>query len=215
MTITVIERENGGIMIKGDPEDHLDAQMGNAIMEEAIAITHDHLPYQSMSLGFDVAEIIPSIKLSVQAVSEAVKKIAQKDHKVLGYAKGGVIMEPHVPHMQHVHYSYRPPYDKGMINDDVKALVILLGTMEAGEIASWLHARGHHGVPSDGWDCPVAKALFAETGQHIVVSRSILSGGNDHLETPPSIREFVELFDRGRYPDLITGNQRDHRGVSV
>lgn len=212
MTITVIERPNGGITIKGDAEDQLDVQKLNAIMEEAQAITHDHLPYQSMSLGFDPHEIISSIQVTAQAVREAVKQMAkQAGH----YAQGGVIMGPMVPHMEHVHYAppMRPePYEKGMINDDVQALVILLGAMDCDEIVGWLRERGHTGIPADGWDCPMAHAIFAETGQRVVVSRTMIYARDSQIDTPPSIREFIELFDRGRFSDLITGNHRDYRG---
>jgi hypothetical protein len=100
------------------------------------------------------------------------------------------------------------PYRKGMINDNVKALVILLGAMEHYEIAAWLQERGHMGTPADGWDCPVAHAIFAETGERVVVGAGVISGGNELLDTPPSIRRFVELFDRGCYPLLITINYK-------
>jgi hypothetical protein len=131
-----------------------------------------------------------------------------KLHGTIKFANGGIVSNEITAEVVDKHPN------KGMINDDVQAFVILLGAMEPEQIWSWLWKRGHLGIPSDGWDCPIAHAILAETGQHVVVGRNVISGSNCKIDIPPTITAFIELYDRGRYPDLIS-YRRAHRGIFV
>lgn len=83
------------------------------------------------------------------------------------------------------------------------------------EIAETLAAEGLVGVRSTGNECPVARYVrkhFGAYGVSIVVAGeekffvgATVGGWVAERPTPVQVREFMQNFDQGRYPQLIDG----------
>jgi hypothetical protein len=66
-----------------------------------------------------------------------------------------------------------------------------------------LKTLGITGIPKSTCDCPIANYFKMHRAYDVVVARSWVFEGEEFRVTLPfAIRQFVILFDKGRYPDL-------------
>lgn len=90
-------------------------------------------------------------------------------------------------------------------NKELRDALLSLG-WSADQVADTLRTRGVVGRQQTPYRCAVARGLGFD-GYPRGVCETWASIGKGMVRLPPPVREFVERFDRGEYPDLI----EDHR----
>jgi hypothetical protein len=83
------------------------------------------------------------------------------------------------------------------------------------ELRQWLYSTDVRGEVGEPTCCPLANALFEQTG-HISVwiskdraAATMDPGDDDWLPLPAAMRSFVEAFDEGQYPELVAQGTDD------
>lgn len=87
----------------------------------------------------------------------------------------------------------------------------------AGAVADWMRSKGITGKTTDKERCPVANAtrglpgfIDAEINDDHLYARVQLANGNQmtfHEALSPALRTFVERFDSGHFPDLVSKDE--------
>lgn len=108
------------------------------------------------------------------------------------------------------------PSLKGMLEEHAKIAadrklaiqpwVDKLGAMTADGIAEFFQGEGIKADRADTVTCAVARFLKDQTGEDIRVHTTRVSDGKTGLSImvlPETVKEFIQKFDRGEYPDLL------------
>ena len=86
----------------------------------------------------------------------------------------------------------------------------ILGNFDPFEIAEILEGEGARGMKADPRGCVLANYLKRESGlERIRVGFSRSGVSTEFIEHPESVRQFVALFDWGRFPMLETDESRE------
>ena len=71
-------------------------------------------------------------------------------------------------------------------------------------IAEFLRLQGCRGRRGDAFKCPVATYITQNTGaQQLLISKPLWTTIAETGITPPTVGQFVAMFDGGDYPDLV------------
>jgi hypothetical protein len=83
-------------------------------------------------------------------------------------------------------------------------VIAKLGELDPDEIARLFEDEGIVGEVADARECPVARYVRQQTGEHVrVYGTAQWVRGQRVFSLPASIAEFVRRFDSERYPHLI------------
>lgn len=92
------------------------------------------------------------------------------------------------------------------MSDDVHAWIEKLGNMTATEIATLLAEEGIKGYRKVYYACPIANLVKSKTGKEVGVTSFFYTLEPNVVRTPPeSVVEFIQAFDKGKYPELVEG----------
>ena len=91
--------------------------------------------------------------------------------------------------------------------DGVWEALIALGD-EDQKVAAVLRSKGIKGRKNEACACPIANYLaeiFGEMSTPEVEESTVkfLGWGDDHMQLPDAVQDFVESFDLGWFPELI------------
>lgn len=80
------------------------------------------------------------------------------------------------------------------------------------EIADYLRSKGIKGIMGSTSYCPIARYLSSTLGPEVLVAVSgiaaYVQGVPYTLERP--VQEFINRFDRGKFPDMMEGTCDQH-----
>jgi hypothetical protein len=85
-----------------------------------------------------------------------------------------------------------------------RMLLNRLGSLSPAELAAFLQGRAAHGIRKTRTHCVLARYLSRSIDAQVSVCPDVTLVGSDIIENPPNVRQFVELFDAGRFPLLVT-----------
>ena len=90
------------------------------------------------------------------------------------------------------------------------SLIDKLGQMNPDDIAQYLKRRGFKGFRGNNRRCPLARAIADLDGEVRVYPATAYvedNGRERPIDLPVSLQTFIENFDFGRYPDLVSPDE--------